>query len=169
MWFRTVALVGLLALVQGKITDVEIKNDDRNIILIARPFGYAPNVPPSNRSLVSVPTHAPCSLRRVATHALSRNTLFTRRFSHAGVIEVHLRGDKVFLPEDAPPFQQDQKSKLGFFITTAEAEVRAHRPACASLALCCAPIVGPRAPQACLFTVSLSSHWLGAALRQRRD
>jgi hypothetical protein len=80
MWFRTVALVGLLALVQGKITDVEIKNDDRNIILIARPFGYAPNVPPSNRSLVSVPTHAPCSLRRVATHALSRNTLFT----HAG-------------------------------------------------------------------------------------
>jgi len=79
------ALLALCLLgAQGKITDVEVKNDDRNIVLIARPFG----------------------------------------FSHAGVIEVHMRNDKVFLPDDAPPFQQDQKSKLGFFITTAEAETQ---------------------------------------------
>jgi len=93
MGFRGAGALALLALcllgAQGKITDVEVKNDDRNIVLIARPFG----------------------------------------FSHAGVIEVHMRNDKVFLPDDAPPFQQDQKSKLGFFITTAEAEVRRPIPA----------------------------------------
>lgn len=70
--------------IEGKITTVEVKNDDRNIVLIARPFG----------------------------------------FTRSGVIEVHLKDDKVFLPEGSPPFQQDQKAKLGFFITTAEAETQ---------------------------------------------
>ena len=69
---------------EGKITTVNVKNDDRNIVLIARPFG----------------------------------------FTRSGVIEVHLKDDKVFLPEGSPPFQQDQKSKLGFFITTAEVETQ---------------------------------------------
>jgi hypothetical protein len=107
---RVGALLALLALslsgAQSKITDVTVKNDDRNIVLIARPFG----------------------------------------FSRAGVIEVHMRNDKVFLPEDAPPFQQDQKSKLGFFITTAEAEVRLQSPPGLILAPACA--LSPRTPPA---------------------
>eukprot|EP00238_Polyblepharides_amylifera_P011587 CAMPEP_0196582350 /NCGR_PEP_ID=MMETSP1081-20130531/38671_1 /TAXON_ID=36882 /ORGANISM="Pyramimonas amylifera, Strain CCMP720" /LENGTH=438 /DNA_ID=CAMNT_0041902889 /DNA_START=78 /DNA_END=1394 /DNA_ORIENTATION=+ len=79
-----ICLLGLLNQLEAKISEVNVKNDDRNIILIARPFG----------------------------------------FTRSGVIEVHIKNDKVFLPEGSPPFQQEQKSKLGFFITTAEAETQ---------------------------------------------
>mmetsp|Transcript_36210 Transcript_36210/g.43686 ORF Transcript_36210/g.43686 Transcript_36210/m.43686 type:complete len:435 (+) Transcript_36210:161-1465(+) len=77
------ALLVLLCAVgaYAKITNIEVHNDDRNIILVARPFGF------------------------------SRN----------GVIEVRFTDDKILLPEGSPP---PNKAKLGFFITTAEAETQ---------------------------------------------
>mmetsp|Transcript_26161 Transcript_26161/g.49709 ORF Transcript_26161/g.49709 Transcript_26161/m.49709 type:complete len:442 (-) Transcript_26161:342-1667(-) len=79
-----VSMLLAIGISEAKITDVEVKNDDRNIVLIARPFGFTRN----------------------------------------GVIEVHMKNDKVFLPQGSPPFQAEQKAKLGFFITTAEAETQ---------------------------------------------
>lgn len=83
--YAQLAFMAFLALstqvVTGKITAVEVKNDDRNIVLIARPFGFGMN----------------------------------------GVIEIKLHQDKIFLPEGSPA---PNKDKLGFFITTAEAETQ---------------------------------------------
>eukprot|EP00238_Polyblepharides_amylifera_P003688 CAMPEP_0196582232 /NCGR_PEP_ID=MMETSP1081-20130531/38126_1 /TAXON_ID=36882 /ORGANISM="Pyramimonas amylifera, Strain CCMP720" /LENGTH=177 /DNA_ID=CAMNT_0041902735 /DNA_START=54 /DNA_END=587 /DNA_ORIENTATION=+ len=73
--------IGILSpRINAKVLEVKVVNDDRKIVLVARPY----------------------------------------QFTQSGVIELHINNDKVFLPEGSH-FEEEGKSKFGFFMTTAAA------------------------------------------------
>jgi len=81
MALALVVLLGCAGCVAGRVTDAAVRRDDRQIILIARPFGFGPD----------------------------------------GHIDIVLANQTLYRPPGTP---KPDASKLGIFITTAEAETQ---------------------------------------------